>query len=65
MSRPDGREVTALLVVDLENIRARYECLRCSGREGPVFGTRAVSEFVAAIRADHPQRCTAPQEINR
>lgn len=39
--------------------RARYECLRCGGQEGPVTGSVRVREFVATARAHHLARCTA------
>jgi len=56
--------VTAVLHVDLDNVRARYECFVCQGKEGPVFGTEDVKAFVATIRNDHRARCTAsaPQQ---
>ncbi|MDJ0460636.1 hypothetical protein [Streptomyces sp. H27-C3] len=41
--------------------RARYECLLCRTREGPVTGADRVREFVARIRTDHPTYCTANQ----
>ncbi|WP_371670001.1 hypothetical protein OG985_21600 [Streptomyces sp. NBC_00289] len=53
--------ITANLIVDLDNVRARYECHRpgCTEpREGPVFGTEDVRAFVAVIRNDHRARCT-------
>ncbi|MGW7424397.1 hypothetical protein ACWGJB_30950 [Streptomyces sp. NPDC054813] len=53
--------VTAALFVDLEGVRARYECLRpgCDKPiEGPVHGDN-VKPFVDSIRTDHPARCTA------
>lgn len=50
--------VTAVLHVDLDNIRARYECFLCHGKEGPVFGTEDVKAFTAVIRTDHRARCT-------
>jgi hypothetical protein len=56
--------VTANLTVDCENIRARYECLICDTKAGPVFGVEDVKAFVATIRNDHRARCTAsaPQQ---
>jgi hypothetical protein len=39
--------------------RARYECLLCGGREGPVKGSVRVREFTATARAEHRARCTA------
>jgi hypothetical protein len=39
--------------------RARYECLLCGGREGPVAGSVKVRAFVAECRSDHAARCTA------
>ncbi|MFD5508291.1 hypothetical protein ACFWIB_11005 [Streptomyces sp. NPDC127051] len=60
---PDGpaTTVTGALFVDMANIRARYECLRCGRREGPVSGTDVVVAFVRSIRTDHHTRCL-PQE---
>lgn len=49
--------VTAALYVDLDGVRARYECLLCRTVEGPVHGIADVTAFVAAIRTDHPERC--------
>jgi hypothetical protein len=54
----DNREVVAALYVDLEGIRARYECLRCKTVEGPVFGPDDVKPFVDTIRTAHLSRCT-------
>ncbi|MFE3857816.1 hypothetical protein ACFXPN_42595 [Streptomyces griseorubiginosus] len=45
-----------MLVIDTENVRARYECYRpgCSQRrEGPVFGSASVQAFVAEIKGQH------------
>lgn len=53
--------LAAVLYVDLDGVRARYECLRpgCTNRqEGPVHGAEDVRAFVATIRNDHPARCT-------
>ncbi|MEU9793795.1 hypothetical protein AB0E27_24735 [Streptomyces sparsogenes] len=53
------QQVVGALFVDLEGIRARYECLRsgCTQRvEGPVHGATDVQAFVASIRTSH--RCT-------
>lgn len=41
--------------------RARYECRLCHTTEGPVTGPERVREFVARIRTDHPNHCTANQ----
>ncbi|MFE9920437.1 hypothetical protein ACFYQA_02285 [Streptomyces sp. NPDC005774] len=44
-----------LLIVDMENVRARYECLRpgCpQPKEGPVFGP-GVKPFVDDIKTQH------------
>lgn len=37
--------------------RARYECLLCHTREGPVTGPAAVRAFVDTIRATHKTNC--------
>jgi hypothetical protein len=52
-------EVVAALTVDLEGVRAKYECLLCRTVEGPVYGEDYVKPFVATIRNDHRARCTA------
>jgi hypothetical protein len=52
------REVVAALTVDLEGIRAKYECLLCRTVEGPVYGADAVTAFAKDIRTAHPARCT-------
>ena len=47
--------VTAALYVDLEGVRARYECLRpgCPQQlEGPVYGD-GVKPFVDGIKTQH------------
>ncbi len=54
--------VTAALYVDMDNVRARYECLVCGTNEGPVFGEDAVIAFTGSIRTDHPARCPGTQE---
>lgn len=59
------QQVTAALYVDCEGVRARYECLLCGTKEGPVFGVEDVTEFAANIRTEHPVRCSAPQEIRK
>lgn len=51
--------VTAALYVDLEGVRARYECLLCRTVEGPVYGVADVTAFAASVRTDHRARCTA------
>ncbi|MGW6481276.1 hypothetical protein ACWGDS_25845 [Streptomyces sp. NPDC055059] len=43
--------------------RARYECLRCGGSEGPVIGAPAVREFVRDIRTEHHTRCTTATQL--
>ena len=53
--------ITSNLIVDLDGVRARYECYRpgCTQQqEGPVFGVEDVTAFVAVIRNDHRARCT-------
>ena len=60
--RTAAPHITAELHVDLDGVRARYECLRpgCTQRmEGPVYGAAAVQAFVVSIRTDHLTRCTA------
>ncbi|MCP3817805.1 hypothetical protein NLX86_06545 [Streptomyces sp. A3M-1-3] len=62
-------EVTGALFVDLGHQlkdgtwarppRARYECLRCHTREGPVTGAVQVAGFVATARTDHRANCPA------
>ncbi|MER5600526.1 hypothetical protein [Streptomyces sp. NPDC002265] len=50
--------IDALLIVDMDNCRARYECYRpgCpQRREGPVFGD-GVPEFARAIKTEHLAR---------
>lgn len=54
----DNRVITAALTVDLEGIRAKYECLLCRTVEGPVYGIDAVAAFAKDIRTAHPARCT-------
>lgn len=54
--------ILGALFVDMDNVRARYECLRpeCTQRlEGPVYGTDDVKAFVDTIRTAHRARCTA------
>ncbi|MFD7224805.1 hypothetical protein ACFV9P_27955 [Streptomyces sp. NPDC059892] len=67
-ARADGRRVIAALTVDfglnpdgtrIRPPRAKYECALCQQRDGPVHGDQAVTEFAAAIRTEHPARCTA------
>jgi hypothetical protein len=53
---PIPQKLDGLLVIDTENVRARYECYRpgCpQRREGPVFGSAAVQAFVADIKSQH------------
>lgn len=53
---PQG--IDALLIVDMENRRARYECYRpgCpQRREGPAYGD-GVPEFARAIKTEHLAR---------
>ena len=42
--------------------RARYECLLCGTREGPVHGAEQVRHFVASIRTSHRAHCPGPQQ---
>ncbi|MEU6098419.1 hypothetical protein [Streptomyces sp. NPDC047079] len=54
--------VLGALFVDMDNVRARYECVRpgCTHRlEGPVYGADEVKSFVDNIRTVHRARCTA------
>lgn len=54
--------IAANLIVDLDGVRARYECYRpgcAQPKEGPAFGVEDVTAFVAVIRNDHRARCTA------
>lgn len=51
------QHVTSALYVDLERVRARYECLLCQTVEGPVYGDE-VKPFVDTVRTAHPARCT-------
>jgi hypothetical protein len=51
--------VTAALYVDLDGVRARYECLLCRTTEGPVYGAEDVKGFVDTVRTGHRARCTA------
>ena len=49
------RRIFGALFIDVENVRARYECARpgCPNpKEGPVFGPD-VQPFVASIRTQH------------
>ncbi|MEU6344455.1 hypothetical protein ABZ883_26305 [Streptomyces sp. NPDC046977] len=55
----DWRSVTGALFVDLDGVRARYECLLCRAKEGPVFGAADVAAFTAGVRTDHRARCAA------
>ncbi|MGE9696697.1 hypothetical protein ACQKFA_23440 [Streptomyces sp. CH6] len=57
-----ARAVIGALVIDMVGVRAKYECLRCRTVEGPVYGTDAVTAFVADIRTAHLARCTGPRE---
>ena len=60
-------EPAAVLFVDLgeqlrggtwiRQPRAKYECLLCQTREGPVTGPAAVRAFVETIRATHKTTC--------
>ncbi|MGW3024805.1 hypothetical protein [Streptomyces sp. NPDC001221] len=53
--------VVGALFVDMDNVRARYECARsgCTHRhEGPVHGADAVKAFVDGIKTEHLSRCT-------
>lgn len=42
--------------------RARYECLLCGTREGPVHGAEQVRLFVASIRTDHRAHCPGSEQ---
>ncbi|MEV5942721.1 hypothetical protein [Streptomyces sp. NPDC051994] len=53
------QRVTSALFIDMAGARARYECLLCGAREGPVTGRRAVAEFAQTIRATHRATCPA------
>lgn len=49
------QQIVGLLITDLDNGRARYDCYRpgCpKRREGPVYGA-AIPEFAASIKAAH------------
>jgi hypothetical protein len=53
---PIPQQLDGLLVIDTDNVRARYECYRpgCpQRREGPVVGSAAVQAFVAEIKGQH------------
>lgn len=52
------RTVIGALFVDLDGVRAKYECLLCRTVEGPVYGVDNVTTFTKNIRTDHPARCT-------
>lgn len=41
--------------------RARFDCLLCGGRDGPVKGSVRVREFVENYRLDHARRCQPPK----
>ncbi|MEU6702564.1 hypothetical protein [Streptomyces wuyuanensis] len=56
------RQPTSALFVDMDNVRARYECVVCGAVEGPVYGEEDVLAFAATIRTAHPARCPGPQE---
>jgi hypothetical protein len=57
------QRVTSALFIDMVNARARYECLLCGAREGPVHGRHKVAVFVQNIRTGHRARC--PQLHNQ
>lgn len=60
---PTRQHVTGALYVDLDGVRARYECLLCRTTEGPVSGAETVAVFVETVRPVHRARCAAtPQE---
>ena len=53
--------ILGALFVDLEGVRARYECLRpgCTHRlEGPVHGQDFGKAFVDGIKTQYLSRCT-------
>jgi hypothetical protein len=53
-----AQHIEGLLIVDLDNRRARYECYRpdCpQRREGPTYGD-GVPDFVRAIKTEHLAR---------
>ncbi|MFE1748977.1 hypothetical protein ACFW88_00225 [Streptomyces anandii] len=53
--------ILGALFVDMDNVRARYECARsgCTQpHEGPVFGADEVKAFVDGIKTEHLARCT-------
>jgi hypothetical protein len=57
-SRTATPEVVGELTVDMDNVRARYDCYRpgCpQRREGPVYGA-VIPEFVRAIKTEHLAR---------
>jgi hypothetical protein len=57
-SRTATPEVVGELTVDMDNVRARYDCHRpgCpQRREGPVYGA-AIPEFATTIKAAHLAR---------
>ncbi|RPK85098.1 hypothetical protein [Streptomyces sp. ADI98-10] len=49
--------INGLLVIDAENIRARYDCYLCRTTEGPVHGPDQVAAFVADVKTAHNARC--------
>ncbi|HCA88191.1 MAG TPA: hypothetical protein DEQ61_23635 [Streptomyces sp.] len=54
--------ISGALYVDLEGVRARYECLRCRTTEGPVTGAEPVAIFTQTVQSVHRTRCAVPQE---
>lgn len=55
---PIPQQIDGLLVVDMDNVRARYDCFRpgcLQRREGPVYGI-AIPEFAAAVKTEHLAR---------
>lgn len=69
------QHITGALFVDLgqqlkggtwvQPPRARYECLLCHTREGPVTGPAAVRTFVETIRATHKTDCRPTTHTER
>jgi hypothetical protein len=53
-----AQQIDALLIVDMEGRRARYDCYRpgCpQRREGPVYGVE-IPDFARAIKTEHLAR---------
>lgn len=58
------QRIVGALYVDMESAppRARYECLLCHAREGPVIGRGKVTDFVANVRINHRATCPDNQQ---